>query len=257
MTRVIINGYLGKLGRSICELIESGEGGDCHVAAGIDIADNTKGAYFPTYKDISECDMPADVIIDCSLPDVTLKALEYACAKNTPLLICTTALSPELLVKIDEASSKIAVFRSANMALGVNMVQNLLQKASKLLFDSGFDVEIIEKHHNQKLDAPSGTAMMFADTINSAVGGNLEYVYGRSPEKKAAREKAELGMHAVRGGTITGEHSIIFAGKDETIEISHIAFSRKVFAVGAVRAAMFLAGKPAGKYDMNAMLNEE
>ena len=170
-----------------------------------------------------------------------------------PVVLCTTGLSEEQLQKVEEASEKVAVLRSANMSLGINLLMQLLKEATKVLSPAGYDIEIVEKHHNQKLDAPSGTAIALADSINEAVENQYEYVYDRSQVRKK-RDKKELGISAVRAGTIVGEHEVLFAGVDEVIEFKHTAYSRSVFAKGAVQAAKFLAKKPAGFYDMGDVI---
>lgn len=250
MTKIIMHGYSGRMGQVICSLVN--EDPECEIVAGIDISDNN--ATFPTYNDINECDMPADVIIDFSTASAVDNVVKYAVGKKIPAVICTTGLSKETLKNIDDASKVIPVFKSANMSIGINMLANILKKYASLLYDSGFDIEITERHHNLKIDSPSGTAIFLGDSINEAVGGNLEYVYDRSNVREK-RRKEQIGFSAVRGGTIVGDHSVIFAGKDEVIEFKHSAYSKEVFAVGAVRAAKFISGKPAGNYDMQSIMN--
>ena len=177
------------------------------------------------------------------------KLLDYAKAKKIPVVLCTTGLSPNQINKVAETSKDVAILKSANMSLGINTIMKLLKEAANVFAPAGFDIEIVEKHHNQKVDAPSGTALALADSINEARNNEYEYVYDRSQVRKK-RDKKELGISAVRGGTIVGEHEVIFAGVDEVIEIKHTAFSKSVFAKGAVEAAKFLAGKPSGMYDM-------
>ena len=179
----------------------------------------------------------------------------YCVDKQVPVVLCTTGLSGEQLQKADEASRQVAVLKSANMSLGINMLLELLKKAAATLAPAGFDMEIVEKHHNQKLDAPSGTALALADSMNEALDEKYNYVYDRSKERKK-RDKYEIGISAVRGGNIVGEHEVIFAGQDEVIEFKHTAYSKAVFAKGAVQAAKFLAGKPAGFYDMSDVIRE-
>lgn len=251
MIKIIMNGYNGKMGRAICNIVANDP--ECEIVAGIDIT--TSNAVFPTYIDINECDMPADAIIDFSTAKAVPEVLKYAVSKKLPIIICTTGLSEETLQQIEEASKVIPVFKSANMSLGINLIANLLKKAVGILDDNGFDVEIVERHHNQKLDAPSGTALLLADAMNEEMNNKYEYVYDRS-QRREKRDRKEMGISAVRGGTIVGDHSVIFAGKDEVIEFNHSAYSKEVFAVGAVKAAKFIAGKPAGKYDMQDIMKE-
>lgn len=246
-----MHGCNGKMGKVICELVKNDA--ETEMVAGVDIV--SSNAPFPTYTDINDCDMPADVLIDFSTATAVPKVIEYAVNKKMPVVICTTGLSAETLALIDEAAKVIPVFKSANMSLGINLIANILKKYSAVLYDAGFDVEIVERHHNQKIDAPSGTALLLADSVNEAVNNDLEYVYDRSNVREK-RDRKELGLHAVRGGTIVGDHQVIFAGKDEVIEFSHSAHSKEIFAVGAVKAAKFLSGKPVGKYDMQDVMNE-
>jgi 4-hydroxy-tetrahydrodipicolinate reductase len=179
--------------------------------------------------------------------------LEYCAEKKLPVVLCTTGLTSEQLEKVQETSKKTAVLKSANMSLGINMLLKLLQEATKILAPAGYDIEIVEKHHNQKVDAPSGTAIALADSINEVLNQEYTYIYDRSTERKK-REKTEIGISAVRGGTIVGEHEVIFAGEDEVIEFKHTAYSKAVFAKGAVEAGKFLSGKPAGMYDMKDVI---
>jgi len=256
MIKVLINGCKGRLGKSLCELIESDAYNQTlQVCAGVDAVSGGRFP-FPFYKDINDCDMPSDVIIDFSVAKAVPGVIEYAVKTKTPLLICTTGISDDTTEKINEAAKAIPVFRSGNMSLGINLLANLIEKAVSVLNDADFDIEIVERHHNKKLDSPSGTAFILADAANSAAGGKYEYVYGRRPEDYKKRGKNELGIHSVRGGTIIGDHSIIFAGNDEVIEINHSAFSKNVFAQGAVKAAKFLVGKQAGLYSMKELMNE-
>jgi 4-hydroxy-tetrahydrodipicolinate reductase len=258
MTEILVNGCRGKLGTAICHIADTTAYRQLlSICAGVDIAEEhglSVNSSFPLFSDIKSCDMPADVIIDCSTARVAPEAVKYAIARKTPILVCTTGLSDDTIGFIEnEASKHIAVFRSANMSLGVAVAAGLAERAVVALGET-FDVEIVEKHHNQKADSPSGTAVTIAEAVARAAregsGRKFDIVYGREKMDFKKRGKNELGIHAVRGGTITGEHSVIFAGNDEVIEIKHIAYSKNVFAEGAVRAAMFLAGKPAGLYTM-------
>ena len=247
MVKVMMYGCNGYMGHVICNLIKDME--NVTVAAGIDPCPGDQKD-FPVFASLDACDVDVDVIIDFSAAVAVDGVLDYAAAKKIPLVECTTGLSEEQLAHLEEASKQTAVLRSANMSLGINLLMQLLKEATKVLSPAGYDIEIVEKHHNQKLDAPSGTAIALADSINEAADGQYEYVYDRSQVRKK-RDKKELGISAVRGGTIVGEHEVLFAGIDEVIEFKHTAYSRTVFGKGAVEAAKFLAGKEAGKYDMS------
>lgn len=221
------------------------------IAAGIDPRDIQ--ADYPVFHSVDECTVKADVIIDFSTASAIPALLDYCVKTGTPAVLCTTGFSDELNNQVKEASKSVAILKSANMSVGVNLIMNLVKKAAEALYDSGFDIEILEKHHNQKIDAPSGTAIAIADSINEALDGKLNYVYDRS-QVREKRTRDQLGISAIRGGTIVGEHDVIFAGKDEIITLSHTALSKEIFAVGAVKAAKFLAGKPAGFYTMKEVL---
>lgn len=227
---------------------------DLHIAAGYDVFDNGKNDY-PVFTDIKSCNVKLDVIIDFSNPGALDGLMAFATAKKLPIIVATTGLSPVQKKLLDQASHSIPVFHSANMSLGVNLLMDLVKKAARLL-EPNFDIEIIEKHHNQKLDAPSGTALAIADSINSVLEQRQEYVYDRHSRRKK-RSKTEIGIHAVRGGTIVGEHSVIFAGNDEIIEINHSAMSKDIFGTGALRAAKFICGKKPGMYNMNDLIGEK
>lgn len=246
MTRIIMHGCNGRMGQVITEICRNDA--EIEIVAGIDVMDNRQNGY-PVFTDIAECDVEADVIVDFAAAAAVDKLLDYAVGRKLPVVLCTTGLSPEQLNKVAQASGKTAVLKSANMSLGINTIMKLLAEAANVFAPAGFDIEIVEKHHNQKVDAPSGTALALADAINEARNNEYEYVYDRSAVRQK-RGKQELGISAVRGGTIVGEHEVIFAGIDEVIEIKHTAYSKSVFAKGAVEAAKFLAGKPAGMYDM-------
>ncbi|MBO5303699.1 MAG: 4-hydroxy-tetrahydrodipicolinate reductase [Lachnospiraceae bacterium] len=250
MTKVIMHGCNGRMGQMISDICKNDP--DVEIVAGIDIMDDGHNAY-PVYTDITACDVKADALIDFSNAKAVDAVLDYCVEKKLPVVLCSTGLDEAQLAKAEEASKKIALLRSANMSYGVNMLFGLLQKAIKALAPAGFDVEIVEKHHNQKLDAPSGTALALADAMNEAMDEAYSYTFDRSKERKK-REKSEIGISAVRGGTIVGEHEIIFAGQDEVIEIKHTAYSRAIFGKGAVEAAKFIAGKPAGYYDMKEVV---
>lgn len=251
MIRVIMHGCNGKMGTMISELIEKEE--QTRIVAGVDPSGQVRFDY-PVFTDISLCDVEADVIIDFSNASAVSGLLDYCVSKKLPCVLCTTGLNEELTAKVAWASEHIAVLKSANMSLGINLFMKLLKEASSVLAAAGFDIEIVEKHHNQKLDAPSGTAIALADAINEEFDGAYEYVYDRS-QRRAKRDAKEMGISAVRGGTIVGEHDVIFAGQDEVITFSHTAYSRAVFGKGAVEAAKFLAGKAAGMYNMSHVIN--
>lgn len=251
MIKVIMHGCSGRMGQIITDICR--EDPEVTVVAGIDIADPGNMPY-PVFTDIAACDVDADVMIDFSTAKAVDGVLDYCVERQLPLVLCTTGLSGEQLQKTEEAGKKIAILKSANMSLGINTLFELLQRAAKVLAPAGFDIEIVEKHHNQKIDAPSGTALALADSINDAMGQIYEYKFDRSTERRK-RETKEIGISSVRGGTIVGEHEIIFAGRDEVIEIRHTAYSRAVFGKGAVEAAKFLAGKEAGFYDMQKVVS--
>ena len=250
MTKVIMSGCNGKMGQVITGICK--EDADIEIVAGIDPYDGIKNDY-PVFSNISLCDVDADVIIDFSNAKAVDDVLVYSVEKQIPVVLCTTGLSEEQLKKVEDASKKVAVLKSANMSLGINTLMELLKKAATIFAPAGFDMEIVEKHHNQKLDAPSGTALALADAMNDALDQKYEYKYDRSQERKK-RDKYEIGISAVRGGNIVGEHEVIFAGMDEVIEFKHTAYSKGVFAKGAVEAAKFLKGKAAGHYEMSDVI---
>ena len=250
MVKIIMHGCNGHMGQVISGIVEKDP--DAEIVAGIDIADQGKNSY-PVFTDIDACQVEADAIIDFSSAKATDKLLEYSAARQIPVVLCSTGLSQEQLAKVEETSRKVAVLKSANMYLGINTLLKLVQDAAKVLAAAGFDMEIVEKHHRLKLDAPSGTALALADSINEAMDNQYHYVYDRS-QKREKRDDKEIGISAVRGGTIVGEHEIIFAGQDEVIEFKHTAYSKAIFGKGAVEAAKFLAGKPAGRYDMSDVI---
>ena len=250
MVKIIMHGCNGHMGQVISDIVEKDP--DAEIVAGIDIADQGKNSY-PVFTDIDACQTEADAIIDFSSAKATDKLLEYSAARQIPVVLCSTGLSEEQLAKVEETSKKVAVLKSANMSLGINTLLKLVQDAAKVLATAGFDMEIVEKHHRLKVDAPSGTALALADSINEAMDNKYHYVYDRS-QKREKRDDKEIGISAVRGGTIVGEHEIIFAGQDEVIEFKHTAYSKAIFGKGAVEAAKFLAGKPAGRYDMSDVI---
>lgn len=246
MVRAIMHGCNGRMGQVVSGLVKEDAG--IEFVAGIDSYTEKKNDY-PVFAKISDCDVEADVIIDFSNAAAVDDLLDYCVEKQVPVVLCSTGLSEEQLQKVEEASKKVAVLKSANMSLGINLLLKLLQNATRVLAPAGYDIELVERHHNQKLDAPSGTALALADSINESMDNAYEYVYDRSQVRKK-REAKEIGISAVRGGTIVGEHEVIYAGTDEVIEFKHTAYSRTVFGKGAVEAAKFLAGKEAGRYDM-------
>lgn len=250
MTRIILVGCNGRMGKLISEIAMEEDG--VEIAAGIDIVDKG-GAFYPFFTSLSDCNISADVMIDVSSAEGFEERIEYAVSKKLPTVLCTTGLSNGQLELIDRASESIAVLRSANMSLGINMLLKLLNDNAAKLAGDGFDVEIVEKHHNQKLDAPSGTALALADAVNESMDGKYEYIYDRSDVRKKRGEN-EIGISSIRGGTIVGEHDVIFAGRDEVITLSHTAYSRAVFAKGAVSAAKYMKGKKAGMYGMSDVL---
>ena len=246
MVKVIMHGCNGKMGQTITGLIAADE--EIEIVAGVDARDEGKNAY-PVFQSIADCTVEADAVIDFSVAAAVDGLLDYCVNKKIPCVLCTTGLSQEQLEKVKEASQKVAVLKSANMSLGINMLLKLLREAAGILARAGFDMEIVEKHHNQKVDAPSGTALALADAINEQMDHAYEYVYDRS-QIRAKRNDKEIGISAVRGGTIVGDHDVIFAGADEVVTFSHRAYSKAVFGKGAIQAAKFLKGRPAGMYDM-------
>ena len=245
MIRVIMHGCNGRMGQMITNIVNSDP--DVDIVAGVDVSDYIQNNY-PVFKSITECDVDADVIIDFANAMAVDVLLEYAAGRQIPVVLCTTGLSEAQLEHMKQSSARVAILKSANMSLGINTIMKLLKEVSPLFAEAGFDIEIVEKHHNQKLDAPSGTALALADSINDSLNNEYDYVYDRSTRREK-RPVKEIGISAVRGGSIVGDHDVIFAGLDEVVTISHTAYSRAVFAKGALSAAKFLAGKPAGMYD--------
>ena len=250
MVKIIMNGCNGHMGQVISGIVAADQ--DAQIVAGIDVVDQGKNAY-PVFKSLAECDVDADVIIDFSSPKAFDAMMDYCVEKQVPVVVCTTGLTQEQIDRISEDSKKVAVLRSANMSLGINLLLKLLKDATPVLASAGYDIEIVEQHHNLKKDAPSGTALALADSINEAMDNAYHYKYDRS-QTYTPREKSEIGISSVRGGTIVGIHDVIFAGTDEVIEFQHTAYSKAVFGKGAVQAAKFLAGKPAGFYDMSDVI---
>ncbi len=247
MTKIIIHGIGGMMGKTVHKVVDNTL--NCQVVGGVD-PNFTGGSYpVPIFTNLNDINVSFDVIIDFSTASAIPTLLDYCQKNKKPLVLCTTGLNNEVRDKIAEVSKDVAILNSANMSLGINLIANVLNKISPILFDSNFDIEIIEKHHNRKLDAPSGTALLLEKSINQSLDNRLKIVYDRSNSFEK-REREEIGVHALRGGTIVGEHSVIYAGLDEVIEIKHEAHSKEVFAVGAVNAAKFINGKLKGLYNM-------
>jgi 4-hydroxy-tetrahydrodipicolinate reductase len=247
----MLSGCNGRMGQVITRLSQDFAG--LNIAAGFDINNSINNPY-PVFTALNECDIKVDAIIDFSNPKAFSGLMEYAQERRIPVVVCTTGLSKEQKDYLETASKRIPVFFSANMSLGINLLIDLVKKAAKVL-EGQFDIEIIEKHHNQKVDAPSGTALAIADAINDTLEEKCEYMYDRHLNNEK-RSKHEIGIHAVRGGTIVGDHSVIFAGNDEIIEINHTAMSKEIFAVGALKAAMFISSKQPGMYSMTNLIQE-
>jgi len=252
MIKILLSGCNGRMGQVITRL--SANNDELKIVAGYDINNSIKNDY-PVFTNMDDCNIKVDVIIDFSNPNAFESILRYAVSRKVPLVLATTGLTPEQRSLLGKASEQIPILSSANMSYGVNLLIDLVKRASKAL-EGSFDIEIIEKHHNQKLDAPSGTALEIANSINSVLDQKQEYVYDRH-SKREKRSKNEIGIHAVRGGTIVGEHSVIFAGNDEIIEIKHTAMSREIFAEGALRAAKFLYNKKPGLYNMADLIESK
>ncbi len=247
--KILISGANGKMGHAVAAAVSGRE--DCVVSAGVDLY-TKQYANFPIFEKLSDVTEKPDVVIDFSNPAILDDLLDYCMMNGVPCVLATTGYNEEQIAKIRKAANSIPVFFSFNMSLGINLLVQLAKKAVSIL-GGQFDIEIVEKHHNQKIDAPSGTAIMLADAINEELDNQYHYVYDRH-SKRQKREAKEIGMHAIRGGTIVGEHDIIFAGHDEVITLSHSAASKEVFAVGAVNAAVFLAKQDAGMYDMSHLM---
>lgn len=252
MTKVIMHGCNGRMGQMISAIVK--EDPELEIVAGVDTFTGLENSY-PVFTDIKECKIKADVVIDFAAAKAVDGLLDYCLEKNIPCVLCTTGLSEEQLTRVKNVSEKVAILKSANMSLGVNLLLKLIQNAATTLVPAGFDMEIVEKHHNQKVDAPSGTAIALADSLNEVFDQSYEYVYDRSGRREKRPQK-EIGISAVRGGTIVGDHDVIFAGTDEVVTISHTAYSRAVFAKGAIAAAKYLNGKAAGYYSMSDVIDE-
>ena len=250
MVKMIMHGCNGHMGQVITELVAKDS--DIEIVAGIDVVDNRDNGY-PVFTNIFDCDVEADVIVDFAAAVAVDNLLKYSKAKKIPVVLCTTGLSEQQLADVEKTSKEVAILRSANMSLGINTLLKLLKDAAKVFGNAGYDIEVVEQHHRLKKDAPSGTALALADSVNEALGNEYEYVYDRS-QVRQKRDQKEIGISAVRGGTIVGDHEVIFAGQDEVIEFKHTAYSKAVFGKGAVEAAKFLAWKPAGRYDMSDVI---
>lgn len=255
MTKIILHGCCGKMGQTIQQLIK--ETPDTEIVAGIDAFAGSENAMdFPVFSSLHDCSVAGDVVVDFSVAAAVRPLLEAAISKKLPVVVCTTGLSAEDIAFVQDSAKKIPVLFSANMSLGINLMVSLVQKAAQVLAGSGFDIEIIEKHHNRKKDAPSGTALYLADSINQVLAQPYTYDYDRST-KNEPRRPDEIGILSLRGGNIAGEHQVIFAGEDEIIEIHHKAGSRRIFAVGAVKAAVFLKNQAPGLYSMSDVIAEK
>ncbi len=250
MIRMIMHGCNGKMGQVISNICK--EDHEIEIVAGIDLYTGVENDY-PVFASIADCNIVADVVVDFAAAPAVDALLDYCVSEKLPIVLCTTGLTEVQLARVEEVSREIPVLKSANMSLGINMLMDILKKAANILAPAGFDIEIVEKHHNQKVDAPSGTALALADSINEALENAYAYQYDRTKDRKK-REKYEIGIQAVRGGSIVGEHEVIFAGMDEVIEFKHTAYSKAVFGKGAVEAAKFLAGRSAGRYEMSDVI---
>ena len=246
-------GCNGRMGQVISNLVAQDE--NAKIVAGVDVFDDGRNSY-PVFKNLEECTVAADAVIDFSSPKGLEELLRVSKERNLPLVLCTTGYSDEEIKKIEEASKEVAILRSANMSLGVNTLLKLVSVAANVLAKADFDIEIVEKHHNQKVDAPSGTALALADAINEALNKEYHYMYDRSKVREK-RDKKEIGISAVRGGNIVGEHEVIFAGTDEVIEFKHTAYSKAIFGKGAITAAKYLAGKGPGLYSMSDVIEQK
>mgnify|MGYP001701843665 FL=1 len=250
MVRIIMHGCNGKMGQVITGLVADDP--NAQIVAGIDIADNRDNGY-PVFTDIWTCDVQADAVIDFCTAKATDTLLEYCEKRQIPVVLCTTGLTDEQIKKVEETSKHVAVLKSANMSLGINLLMKLVKEAAQTLAAAGFDMEIVEKHHRLKVDAPSGTALALADSLNEGLDNAYHYTFDRS-QRREQRDDKEIGISAVRGGTIVGEHDVIFAGDDEVITFQHTAYSKKLFAKGAIQAAKFLKGKEPGWYQMSDVI---
>lgn len=251
MIKMIIHGCNGVMGQKVAEM--AAKDPMVETVAGIDYNVNARQNPFPVFAKLAECDVEADVVVDFSSAVAVDGLLDACVEKKLPLVLCTTGLSDAQLEHVQEAAKVIPILRSGNMSLGINLLMKVVEEVASVLLSADFDPEIVEKHHRRKLDAPSGTALMLAEAVNRAVDGSYEICLDRH-ERRMSRPKEEIGIQAVRGGTIVGEHEVIFAGPDELIEIRHVAYSRAIFANGALQAAKAIAGREAGLYDMQSVL---
>ena len=251
MTDIILSGCSGTMGKVVSSCVNENQ--NCEIVAGIDVNVDSEVGY-PICASADDIKTKADVLIDFSNPSLLTSLLAFGKKTSTPLVLCTTGYTKDQVESIKKASRELPIFYSGNMSLGINLIIELAKKAAAVL-GNDFDIEIVEQHHNKKIDAPSGTALMIADGISSVLGKNMNYVYDRHSQMKK-RGKNDIGIHSIRGGTIVGEHEVIFAGNDEVIKISHSAQSKAIFARGAVNAAIYLSHKPSGLYNMSNLLNE-
>ena len=250
MIKIIMHGCNGKMGQVITKIAEADS--KVEIVAGVDQFQGVQNPY-PVFSSMEACDAEADVVIDFSNAAAVDGLLDYCVNRRLPVVLCTTGLSEAQLEKVEKAAEQIAVLKSANMSMGINLLMKLLKDAAKVLAPAGYDIELVERHHNQKVDAPSGTALALADSVNEALDHEYTYVYDRSQVRKK-RDSKEIGISAVRGGTIVGEHQVIFAGQSEVLTLSHSAQSKELFASGAVNAAVFMEGKTPGLYDMSHLI---
>ena len=250
MTKLLLCGCAGKMGAAVRNIVK--ERRDCKISAGVDRVQAELD--FPLYRDVEAVNEPVDVVVDFSHPSALEPILRYCKAHGAAAVLCTTGYSPEQVQAVERAARELPVFYSRNMSLGINLLMELAKTASNVLGE-GFDVEIVEAHHNQKIDAPSGTALMLADAVNGARENSMKYTYDRHSQRMK-RDPGELGIHSIRGGTIVGEHQVIFAGQHEVITLSHSAQSKELFAVGAVNAAVFMSGRGPGLYDMGDLIRD-
>jgi len=250
MVKVLLCGCNGRMGRAVHNIVSTEK--EMEIVAGVDSYQEIANPY-PVFSSVKEVNVPCDVIIDFSSSQATDDLLDFCVQTGVPVVLCSTGLSEAQIKKVEETSEHAAVLRSGNMSLGVNLIVKMLGEMSNVLTEAGFDVEIVEKHHKMKMDAPSGTALMLADAVNNASNGKYSYIYDRT-ERREVRPENEIGISAVRGGSIVGDHDVIFAGQDEVVTISHRAYSRTLFAKGAVSAAYFLADKKSGYYTMQDVI---
>ena len=253
MTRVILHGACGYMGKVVASL--AAEDSDIEVVCGLDVKED-EGLGFTVYTDMDQCNEDADVVIDFSVAQAVDALMDFCEERRLPVVLCTTGLSDEQLARVEALSQSVPVLRSANMSLGVNVLLSLVKQAAAALSPAGFDMEVVERHHNRKLDAPSGTALALADAMKEGADDDFSYVYDRST-KRQPRDAKEIGISAVRGGNLVGMHEAIFAGTDEIISINHQATSRTVFGKGAIEAAKFLSGRSAGLYSMQDVIAQE